>query len=116
MLLLIPIRGRNHGGMNIEETTLRAAPGRVKGKLNFIHMSESHRNLGCTGTVSWEDVWQGLAETGFSGHLTLETFAAPNPELAAATCIWKPPGHTGQELATGSLAFLREGAGRHGPM
>ena len=102
--------------MNIEETNLREALGRVKGKLNFIHMSESHRGLVGTGTVPWEDVWQGLADIRFSGYLTLESFAAPNPELAAATCIWKPPRHTGQELAEGGLAFLREGATRHGLM
>jgi D-psicose/D-tagatose/L-ribulose 3-epimerase len=102
--------------MNIEETNLREALNRVRGKLNFIHMSESHRGLVGTGTVPWEDVWQGLAETGFSGYLTLESFAAPNPELAAATCIWRPPRHTGQELAEGGLAFLREGATRHGLM
>ncbi|WP_309572762.1 sugar phosphate isomerase/epimerase family protein [Deinococcus sp.] len=102
--------------MNIEETDLRAALDGVRGKLNFIHMSESHRGLVGTGTVPWEDVWQGLADIEFSGYLTLESFAAPNPELAAATCIWKPPRHTGQELAQGGLAFLREGATRHGLM
>ena len=100
--------------MNIEETNLREALQRVQGKLNFIHMSESHRGLVGTGTVPWEQVWQGLAAIEFSGYLTLESFAAPNPELAAATCIWKPPRHTGQELAEGGLAFLREGATRHG--
>ncbi len=100
--------------MNIEETDLREALGRVEGKLNFIHMSESHRGLVGTGTVPWLQVWQGLADIKFSGYLTLESFATPNPELAAATCIWKPPRHTGQELSEGGLAFLREGAARHG--
>ncbi|MFK7602335.1 sugar phosphate isomerase/epimerase family protein [Deinococcus sp. SM5_A1] len=102
--------------MNIEETDLRQALDRVAGKLNFIHMSESHRGLVGTGTVAWEAVWQGLEDIQFSGYLTLESFAAPNPALAAATCIWKPPRHTGQELAEGGLAFLREGATRHGLM
>lgn len=64
--------------------------------------------------MPWEDVWQGLADIAFSGYLTLESFAVPNPELAAAACIWKPPRHTGQELAEGGLAFLREGARHHG--
>ncbi|GHF45525.1 D-psicose/D-tagatose/L-ribulose 3-epimerase [Deinococcus metalli] len=102
--------------MNIEETNLREALRGVAGRLHFIHMSESHRGLVGTGTVPWEDVWQGLADIGFSGYLTLESFAAPNAELAAATCIWKPPRHSGQELAQGGLAFLREGATRHGLM
>lgn len=102
--------------MNIEETSLKGALLAARGRVHFIHMSESHRGLLGTGTVPWEDVWQGLSGIGFSGYLTLESFAAPNPALAAATCIWKAPKHTGQELAQGGLAFLREGARRHGLM
>ena len=101
--------------VSIEETDLRSL-NRVAGKLNFIHMSGSRRGLIGTGTVAWEAVWQGLADTEFSGSFTLKSCAAPNPALAAATWIWKPPRHTGQELAEGGLAFLRQGATRHGLM
>lgn len=102
--------------MNIEEQGFKDPLIQTGQHLHFIHMSESHRGLLGTGNVHWEEVWQGLAAIEFSGYLTLESFAAPNPDLAAATCIWKPVPHSGQELAAGGLAFLREGAKRHGLM
>ncbi|WP_293911894.1 sugar phosphate isomerase/epimerase family protein [Deinococcus sp.] len=102
--------------MNIEEEGFRAALIGAGQRLQFIHMSESHRGLVGTGNVHWEEVWAGLAAIQFSGYLTLESFAAPNADLAAATCIWKPARYSGQQLAEGGLKFLRAGAIKSGLM
>ena len=40
----------------------------------------------------------------------LESFAAINPDLAGATCMWRTPTYTSEQLAQEGLAFLREKA------
>ncbi|GAB4518191.1 MAG: sugar phosphate isomerase/epimerase [Anaerolineae bacterium] len=96
--------------MNIEEEGFYNALVQTADVLDYIHMSESHRGLVGTGTVIWEQVWQGLADAGFTGKLVLESFAAINPDLAAATCLWRPPNQGPDVLATEGLAFLKKGA------
>lgn len=82
--------------------------------LGYIHMSESHRGLVGTGTVNWDQVFRGLVDASYEGPLALESFAAINQDLIAATCLWRPPNGTADELAAGGLAFLREKAEHYG--
>lgn len=100
--------------MNIEEEGFYKPIMATKDVLEYVHMSESHRGLVGTGTVNWEQVFQALKDSNFSGYLTLESFAAINPDLAAATCLWRAPKHTGEELAAGGVKYLREGAAKVG--
>lgn len=100
--------------MNIEEGGFSKSVLATRDVLDYIHMSESHRGLVGTGTVNWDEMWQALAEIEFSGGLVLESFAAINPAIAAATCLWRPPKESPEVLAREGLAFLREGASRHG--
>ena len=100
--------------MNIEEEGFYTPLVEAADVLDYIHMSESHRGLVGTGTVNWDQVWQGLADAGFQGHLVLESFAAINPDLAAATCLWRPPNQPPQVLAQEGLAFLHRGAAKYG--
>lgn len=100
--------------MNIEEEGFYTPLVEAADVLDYIHMSESHRGLVGTGTVNWDQVWQGLADAGFQGHLVLESFAAINPDLAAATCLWRPPNQPPQVLAQEGLAFLQRGAAKYG--
>ena len=67
-----------------------------------------------TGTINWEQVFRGLTDAKYRGPLVLESFAAINPDLAAATCLWRPPNQPPGVLATEGLRFLREGAARAG--
>jgi D-psicose/D-tagatose/L-ribulose 3-epimerase len=73
-------------------------------------MSESHRGLVGSGTVNWEQIWKALKKIKFQGHLVLESFAAINPDLAAATCLWRPPNQGPDVLAREGIKFLKEGA------
>jgi D-psicose/D-tagatose/L-ribulose 3-epimerase len=100
--------------MNIEEEGFYKPIVEVGDAMNYIHMSESHRGLVGTGTVKWEEVWRGLADAKFSGDLVLESFAAINPDLAAATCLWRPPNEGPEVLSTQGLAFLKAGAAEYG--
>ena len=100
--------------MNIEEEGFYQALVDTADVLDYIHMSESHRGLVGTGTVIWDQVWRGLVDAGYKGKLVLESFADINPEIAAATCLWRPTNHPPEVLATQGLAFLKEGAARHG--
>ncbi len=100
--------------MNIEEEGFYQPLVNAADVLDYIHMSESHRGLVGTGTVIWDEVWRGLADAHFDGHLVLESFAAINPALAAATCLWRPPNQGPQVLAGEGYRFLRAGAEKYG--
>ncbi len=100
--------------MNIEEEGFYEPLVNAADVLGYIHMSESHRGLVGSGTVDWDEVFRGLAEARYAGPLVLESFAAINPDLAAATCLWRSPRHAPGVMATDGLKFLREGATRAG--
>ncbi len=100
--------------MNIEEEGFFSPIVETADVLDYVHMSESHRGLVGTGTVQWDDVWRALAEVQFKGSLVLESFTAINPELAAATCLWRPPNQPPAVLARDGLAFLKSNAAKYG--
>jgi D-psicose/D-tagatose/L-ribulose 3-epimerase len=96
--------------MNIEEEGFYKPLVECADVLGYIHMSESHRGLLGTGTVNWDEVFRGLADGHYQGPLVLESFAAINPDLIAATCLWRPPKYGSTVLASQGLAFLKEKA------
>ena len=96
--------------MNIEEEGFYKPLVECADVLGYIHMSESHRGLLGTGTVNWDEVFRGLADGHYQGPLVLESFAAINPDLIAATCLWRPPKYGSAVLAGQGLAFLKEKA------
>lgn len=96
--------------MNIEEHGF-GDPIRRSGSLTgYIHMSESDRGILGAGNVDWSAIFEALKDIGFQGPLVLEAFAEINPDLAAATCLWRPRPFTPEQLAAESLALLREQA------
>ncbi len=99
--------------MNIEEERFDLAFIETADVLNYVHMSESHRGQVGKGTVKWDEVWQGLAQAKFSGYLVLESFAAINPDLTAATCLWRPPRQSSDEIARGGLELLKAGVAQY---
>ena len=50
----------------------------------------------------------------YTGPLVLEAFAAINPDLIGATCLWHPSKYSPKELATRGLEFLKENAAKAG--
>lgn len=100
--------------MNIEEENFYDPLVATADVLGYIHMSESHRGRVGSGTVNWDEVFRGLAAAGYTGPLVLESFAAINPDLAAATCLWRSPKEAPGVLASEGLRFLRERAAAAG--
>ena len=100
--------------MNIEEEGFYDPIRRTADVIDYIHMSESHRGLVGTGTVSWDEVWKALKDINFAGKLALESFAAVNPKLQAATCLWRPTNAKPETLAAEGMKFLRNGAKEYG--
>lgn len=96
--------------MNIEEEGFYNPIVQAGDVLAYIHMSESHRGLVGSGNVHWADIWRGLQAIQFDGFLVLESFAAVNPDLQAATCLWRPPNQPSEVLGRGGLEFLQTGA------
>jgi D-psicose/D-tagatose/L-ribulose 3-epimerase len=100
--------------MNIEEEGFYDPIVNARDVLHYIHMSESHRGLVGSGNVHWDEIWRALAEIQFDGFLVLESFAAVNPDLQAATCLWRPPNQPAAVLANDGNTFLRNGAAKAG--
>jgi D-psicose/D-tagatose/L-ribulose 3-epimerase len=82
--------------------------------LGYMHMSENHRGLLGSGTVNWEEVFQGLADANYKGPMVVKSFPAVNPDLAAAIKLWRPPTQSSEFLAREGLEFLREHAEEYG--
>lgn len=100
--------------MNIEEEGYHDSLVATKDLLGYMHMSESHRGLVGSGTVKWDEVFQGLKDADYKGPLVLESFAAINEDLLAATKLWRPPNQPSDVLASEGLKFLRENAQKVG--
>lgn len=100
--------------MNIEEEGFYQPLVQCADVLGYMHMSESHRGLIGSGTVDWDEVFRGLADADYSGPLVLESFAAMNPDLAAATKLWRPPKQPPEILARHGLELLRKHAEEYG--
>jgi len=96
--------------MNIEEKGFEGPIRAAGDRLGYIHLSESDRGTPGTGNVHWDDVFAGLANIGYDGDLVMESFVAVNPDIARATCLWRPVAPDSDTLVREGLAFLREKA------
>jgi D-psicose/D-tagatose/L-ribulose 3-epimerase len=93
--------------LNIEEESYGDAIRTAGSRMEYIHLSESHRGTPGTGTVDWDDVFQGLKDIAFPGALTMESFVKLNPDIARATCMWRDIVQDPKELVREGVAFLR---------
>ena len=59
----------------------------------YVHVGESHRGYLGTGSVNWDGLWSGLAEMGYDGPITFESFssAVVSESLSKTLCIWRDP-------------------------
>lgn len=99
--------------MNIEEEGFYKPLVECADVLGYMHLSESHRGLVGSGTVNWDEVFQGLADAHYKGPLVLESFAAINPDLASATKLWRPPNQSSEILASEGLRILKNYAQKY---
>ncbi len=93
--------------MHIEEKSTPAAIARAAHHLRHFHASENDRGIVGSGQVPWPKLASALREIGYPGWITVESFNAFLPELAGATCVWRPLAPDPMTLASASLDFLR---------
>lgn len=96
--------------MNIEEKGFYEPIVQLGDKLKYIHLSESDRGTPGTGNVYWNEVFRGLRDIGYEGHLVMESFAAINKDIAGATAIWRDVVGDPEVLIRDGLSFLRNKA------
>jgi len=92
---------------NIEEKDPVASVRLVGKKIGHVHISETDRGVPGTGHVDWRGVLTALKSVGYNRWLTIESFAKPAPELAAAAAIWRDIAPSGDELAQRGLEFIK---------
>lgn len=97
--------------MHIEEKSTPAAIRRAGPYLRHVHASENDRGIVGSGQVPWRAVFAALAEVGYGGWVVVESFNAVIPELAGATCIWRPLAESPDALARESAVQLHSLAG-----
>lgn len=96
--------------MNIEENGFSDSIKHAGKLCAYIHLSESNRGVPGEGNVHWNETFAALKAIRYTGPLVMEAFAAINPDLAGATCMWRQQSYSAQDLATRGLAFLRSKA------
>lgn len=92
---------------NIEERHPADALRAVAKELGHVHVSENDRGVPGTGHNDWRGILTALKESGYDGWMTIESFAQPEPELAAAAAIWRDLAPSGDELAKEGLRFIK---------
>jgi len=75
--------------------------------LGHVHVSENDRGIPGTGHNDWRGILSALKEVRYDGWMTIESFAQPEPELAAAAAIWRDLAPSGDELARRGLQFIK---------
>ncbi|MFV5693241.1 sugar phosphate isomerase/epimerase family protein [Flavobacterium sp. LT1R49] len=94
--------------MNIEERNFYDPIIRAENRLKHIHITESDRGMTGEGNVHWDDFFKALAEINYQGPLVLENFSSQIRELVGPTSLWRPSKYNSEDLAKGSLLFMRK--------
>jgi D-psicose/D-tagatose/L-ribulose 3-epimerase len=93
---------------NIEERHPADSLRSIASDLGHVHISENDRGTPGTGHTDWRGVFSAVKEIGYDGWLTIESFAKPEPQLAAAAAIWRDLVSSGDELAYSGLRFMKQ--------
>jgi D-psicose/D-tagatose/L-ribulose 3-epimerase len=92
---------------HIEEKDPRHALGACADVLVHFHAAENDRGTPGAGQVDWDATFDGLREIGYDGWIVVESFGDSQPELAAATRVWRRTFTSEERLARDAIAFLR---------
>lgn len=94
--------------MNIEENNFYDPIINSGKMLKHLHVTESHRGMLGEGTVNWEEFFSALKKINFEGNLVLENFSSSIAGMQEKVSLWQTSPYNAQELAEGSLAFLKK--------
>jgi D-psicose/D-tagatose/L-ribulose 3-epimerase len=90
--------------LNIEEKHIGEAIRRAGPRLLGVHASENDRGAAGSGHVPWGEVRDALAEIGYDGVVSVESFT---PSVAHLAAMWRPFFDDPDEFARTGLAHLR---------
>ncbi|MEH6590049.1 MAG: sugar phosphate isomerase/epimerase family protein [Halioglobus sp.] len=93
---------------NIEDPDPAIALNQIKGVINHVHLSESHRGTLGTGQVDWAANFAALKAIDYSGWLVIESFGNVDPNLASAANIWRNAFSSPEEVYREGIRFIRE--------
>ncbi|MFV8323582.1 sugar phosphate isomerase/epimerase family protein [Flavobacterium sp. LS2R12] len=94
--------------MNIEERNFYDSIIRAGNRLKHVHITESDRGMTGEGNVHWDDFFKALAAINYQGPLVLENFSSEITALVGPTSLWRPSKYNSEDLAKGSLAFMKK--------
>lgn len=94
---------------NIEEQSQSRAIATLGGHMGVLHVSENDRGIPGRGHIDFAEIFGAVRKAGFDGWVTVEAFGAGLPELAAATCVWRPLFPDFETLFAESIGFVRKG-------
>ncbi|MFK4149251.1 sugar phosphate isomerase/epimerase family protein [Streptomyces sp. NPDC004065] len=96
--------------MNMEEPCLAAAVKDVGDVLGYVHVAESNRGALGTGNTDWPAFFTALAEIGYDGPITFESFspAVLGEEMTALLALWRVPWTDPDIVARDALTFMRD--------
>ena len=94
--------------MNIEEPDVDSPVRRCADRLGYVHVGESHRGALGTGNVDFPGFFAALAEVGYGGPITFESFssAVVSQELSSALAVWRNLWDDGPQLAADARSFV----------
>ncbi len=100
--------------MNIEETDFRTPVLACGERLGYVHVGENFRGYLGTGTVDFPQLFAALAEVGYSGTITFESFssAVVDPGLSRTLGIWRNVWSDSADLARHARRFIADAIGR----
>jgi len=93
---------------NIEEKSIAGALRAAGHHLKHVHACENDRGIPGTGHVAWPEFFSTLAEVGYDGWLTIESFGFAAGALSAAAAIWRDLAPTPEAIAFDGIRFLRD--------
>jgi D-psicose/D-tagatose/L-ribulose 3-epimerase len=100
--------------MNIEEDNFRDPVLIAGSRLKHLHITESNRGMPGEGNVHWDDLFEALSAIKYDGALVLENFSSSIKGMSERVNLWQPSRHNADELASGSLAFIKQKALEYG--
>jgi D-psicose/D-tagatose/L-ribulose 3-epimerase len=94
--------------MNIEEDDFVRPVREVGDRLGYVHIGENHRGLLGSGHVDFAAFFHALADIGFRGPITFESFssAVMAPGLSQDLAIWRDLWKDGGNIARHAREFI----------
>jgi D-psicose/D-tagatose/L-ribulose 3-epimerase len=95
---------------NIEEKFLGAALRQAAPHLKHLHVCENDRGVPGSGHVAWAEFFSTVAELGYDGWMTIESFGFSLGALSTAAAVWRDLAPTPDAIAFEGVKFLRANA------